>query len=436
MASVVRQNAFTVIAPLESRERIAEAARALASIDPVTNDHPSVNWSLLTELHYCSFVIVERKDRPAYVTFEGNIDGSVKAFFAKLADSKEWCSVLEAVFEGCKRRDSRAIRDYLLRHDAGPGTWYVAHRGRSAAEIRREADLRARIEAFLDGRPDLRERTQEEVRGAIRRAVEADPTLAWTKDPSPKLPFLVRNGRTVTPLLLAAVAGGVVIGLWGLGPVAALAVVAVVAAFVWLLVRRLLELEKADAERQKTAVAWHQAPIEDSDVREDHTLQNHMCSVTEIKAGPFRRALLALSLGVVGLAHRFWFNQGDLGGIPTIHFARWIVAPGTRDLIFFSNYDGSWERYLGDFIEQASTGLNSIWSNTDGYPATRFLVLDGANDEERFKAFARNSMHQTRVWYAADRKLSIRNIGDDAKLREGLFAPLEGEALREWLRLL
>ena len=68
---------------------------------------------------------------------------------------------------------------------------------------------------------------------------------------------------------------------------------------------------------------------------------------------------------------------GKLGGIRTIHFARWVALPDGR-LLFFSNYDGSWEAYLGEFVDKASMGLTMIWSNTIWYPQTRLLILEGA----------------------------------------------------------
>jgi hypothetical protein len=48
----------------------------------------------------------------------------------------------------------------------------------------------------------------------------------------------------------------------------------------------------------------------------------------------------------------------------SIHFARWVILPRTDKLLFLSNYDGGWERYLEDFIARAHAGLTAIWSNT------------------------------------------------------------------------
>ncbi len=49
---------------------------------------------------------------------------------------------------------------------------------------------------------------------------------------------------------------------------------------------------------------------------------------------------------VIGGAAGNLYPPGFLGTIGTIHFARWVTMPGSRDLVFLSNYDGSWESYL------------------------------------------------------------------------------------------
>ena len=77
------------------------------------------------------------------------------------------------------------------------------------------------------------------------------------------------------------------------------------------------------------------------------------------------------------------YNQGKLGGIPSIHFARWVLLPN-RGVLFFSNFDSSWPSYLGDFIDQASSGLTAVWSNTVDYPRSTWLVSAGSRDAARF----------------------------------------------------
>ena len=87
----------------------------------------------------------------------------------------------------------------------------------------------------------------------------------------------------------------------------------------------------------------------------------------------------------VGLAASKYFKPGVLSDIATIHFARWVTIPNSRDLLFMSNYGGSWESYLEDFITKAHSGLTGIWSNTVGFPKASNLFMDGATDGDRFK---------------------------------------------------
>jgi len=421
VAAPVRQSAFTIIAPVGGDEASRkELKHQLQRVDPVLNPTPELSFEEFPELHYCSFVLVENGGAP-YLAFEGNIDGEVEPFFRGLADRKNWLALFEDIYRNCEAYQEGRLAEYLLAHDVGPGTWYVAFAGRSAAEIRKEATLREKIETFLDAdAAALAGLTAPEVRAAVQAEVQRLGLEEWVRD-APVMPFLLRYDRRWAAPVGVALAVGL------------LPVTLLVLAAAGVLLLRVRQLEASDSE---APIRWDTTRIQDSEDREDRTDQNHMCSVTRIKDGWLRGFLVRASLTVVGLAHRLYFNRGDLGGIPTIHFARWVILPKSRQLVFFSNFDGSWERYLGDFIEQASIGLNSIWANTQGYPKTRNLVQGGAEDEERFKAFARNSMQRTRVWYSAYRNITIRNLADNAKLREGLFAELSADETDEWLRLL
>ena len=70
------------------------------------------------------------------------------------------------------------------------------------------------------------------------------------------------------------------------------------------------------------------------------------------------------------------------------------------------------------------------------YPRTRFLALDGATDEERFKAWARAQQTPTDVWYTAYKTLTVKNIINNKEIRKGLSGDLTKEQTLEWLRRL
>ncbi|OYZ46150.1 MAG: hypothetical protein B7Y31_01015, partial [Novosphingobium sp. 16-62-11] len=110
-------------------------------------------------------------------------------------------------------------------------------------------------------------------------------------------------------------------------------------------------------------------------------VQNHMVSITRLRPALIRKLSLPLAfIAVATMARIGVMRRGFLATIGTIHAARWVVLPGTRQLVFFSNYDGSWESYLEDFITKASEGVTAAWSSSEGFPSTRLLFFDGAAD--------------------------------------------------------
>lgn len=106
---------------------------------------------------------------------------------------------------------------------------------------------------------------------------------------------------------------------------------------------------------------------------------------------------------------------------------------GEGDSSFFSNFDGSWESYLGDFVDKAATGLTAVWSNTKDFPRSRNLVQKGARDEQRFKEWARELQIPTQVWYSAYKSLSVQNINNNALIYAGLHKKMTEEEAQIWL---
>ena len=74
--------------------------------------------------------------------------------------------------------------------------------------------------------------------------------------------------------------------------------------------------------------------------------QNHMISVTQRKPGAIRWFTSRLVFWAVTQFASKKDRPGFLSDIGTIHFARWVTAPGSPDIVFFSNYGGSWESCL------------------------------------------------------------------------------------------
>ena len=191
--------------------------------------------------------------------------------------------------------------------------------------------------------------------------------------------------------------------------------------------------ELTDAAPRLTPTPEHVANLS---AIEDHVAQNQFSAFGLVKAGPFRRLLANIVLFATNYAARHIFNHANLAGVKTIHFARWVFLDDQRRVIFCSNYDGSLESYMDDFIDKVAWGLNAAFSNGDGYPKTRWLFLDGARDELAFKQFLRSHQHPTEVWFSAYPNLTARNIENNAQIRAGLYGRMSGAQAEAWLRRL
>jgi hypothetical protein len=114
-----------------------------------------------------------------------------------------------------------------------------------------------------------------------------------------------------------------------------------------------------------------------------------------------------------------------------------VFLDDKQRLLFASNYDGSLESYMDDFINKVGWGLNLVFSNGVGYPRTDWLVFGGAKDEQKFKRFLRRHELATDVWYNARPGLTAVDLARNTRIREGLERPrLTDAEIRQWLQLL
>jgi Dyp-type peroxidase family len=166
--------------------------------------------------------------------------------------------------------------------------------------------------------------------------------------------------------------------------------------------------------------------------------QNHMIAVSTLSPGFFRQfVFLPIALYAASLTVRSGiFRTGWLAGIRTIHFLQWAYIPRTGKFVFTANYDGSFQSYLEDAISLLPTGASAIWSNAVGFPKTRWLFWDGAEDGDRFKRWVRRQMIPTRFWYSAYPHLTTTDIRRNAAIRQGLEATtITASQADVWLKL-
>jgi len=449
MARAPYQNGLTIVTPVRSGHS-APLTAVLEEINASVPAHDDLPFGTLTRVHFLRWVLLPAttddlgRDTETQLVLSTNYDEPLTAHLEELVDVGG--RALDRIYQHCAgypapdERSRDNVISYLRAHDVGYDTLYVGTRGRTVAQIRREADLRAAIQQFLDEKhredPSFREQSPAAVRASIQDFVRSNSELDWatfdpphvpTRWPQPWDSTLFAGLTTVLLLLFIGIpwvfgSGWALLGVLG-------ALLLVGGAYAGWLRRR----EQRDEEFPPVTDYEHVRRLAQ---KEDRIVQNQMSSVTTVKAGRLRRWTLYTVLWAIDVVGRYVYTGGRLGSISSIHFARWVAIDKGQRLIFFSNFDGSWENYLGDFIDKAASGLTAVWSNTVGFPKTRFLVGAGARDEKRFKAYARNSQVLTQVWYSAYPDLTVQNINNNSAIRAGLFGEQTPAETRAWLRRL
>jgi Dyp-type peroxidase family len=415
-------------------------------------------------VHFMSLTVVRGSSgRSAHLVLEAQADGYPEGVLRRLAGAigKELGDVLAAAHVHVAAAE---LGDFLVSHDrqvgqgwfSVPGVVFAGTPGMAVERIREERELASEIQPFLDDLPP-----QGSALATLARVREhffglGDHKWAFIPQPVPHL----EEGEKVLKLMLPAVWSALRTFFWPLFVLPALALIvrgALVAmqwglwagflAGLWAAVLTLgaelviglvaapiayLRFRRKEKDDVPDDLAPSAALVADIMERENRCTQNHLAAVSTMKPGFLRRLVLRTVFWSIGVSARY-YRPGTLQGIGTIHFARWVLLPGTDKLLFFSNYSGSWESYLEDFILRAHEGLTSVWSNTQGFPRTENLVFGGAEHGDQFKSWGRRQQHPTRFWYSAYPDLTTERVRINAEIRNGLAAASTEAAAARWL---
>ncbi|MBN7795977.1 hypothetical protein [Parahaliea mediterranea] len=413
------------------RELLAGMNRAPGLADPRNTLVPFYQFGTL---HVARLVIIEAltnddirahgeepRPWPPTLAFLGDVDGDGEWFLAELAVRAG--EGLTRIFDHCV--DFSAGHSDLLAwmrdHNRRPAANYVNWRGRTLRQVREEAALVERLRAHLRspelvamrGHPlaqhaALKARVDIAVAEGKLRLSEPEPTPA---------PWWLAN-------ILHLLAWPLVLLL--LSPLLVLAA----PVYLW----RLRRLERADPENRERPGRAHLARLAE---QEDLDVSNQFNVFGQVKPGRFRRLTIRVLLGLLDYSARHVYRRGYLTRVQTIHFARWVLLDGGRRVYFASNYDGSADSYMDDFINKVAWGLNLVFGNGVGYPRCRWLVLGGAKHEQKYKYTLRRNQLPSQCWYKAYPGLTAVDLARNAQVRAGLALrrPTRAAASR-WLELL
>jgi hypothetical protein len=416
-------------------ERVNDLSGFLAQIGNHPGDNPLVPFRSLKRVHFASMVLHQSPLAPEYGTyfiFENNFDGVLDDYLPDLYSLA--AGGLHQIYSCCQdysftaAPDRQGMMDYLRAHVVRPNAYHIGSTGRSCERILQEKQLRRALEKQSDSLVQKGQATSESVvLAGLQNFVRSDPQWSWVPGVGPRETFAQKFVAWFKLIGVAVLLVGVLFsGFW-------YAPLFIVWAPIVVWVGVLLFKEITDSVQADAADSDNLQKLMDTENR-TASVQNHMSSITIVKPGWLRRTTLRVVLWAVNLQARALATHGTLSGIPSIHFAHWSMIDNGRRLLFLSNFDGSWENYLDDFIDKASAGLSAVWSNTRNFPRTYLLVFKGATDGPRFKAVARDSQIVSNVWYSAYWDVTVQGVDNNSSIREDLLKPLDATATSAFLR--
>jgi hypothetical protein len=432
---MAQANLFVAAALKMDREAELRSLLSSMNVSPgVANAQNSlVPFGEFNGLHFARFVILQdqtledihtaygvpRRDYPLMLAFIADFDGNPDDFRSELA--RRAADGLCRIFSCCQDfAPGCDLTRWMRQHEQPPAAAYVNWVGRTVQQIGDDDSLRLALEARLQRNAAVFEgQNPRQIRATLKEFVGSEIAAGrirlTKKEPTP-FGWQLRQ-----KLHLLGV------------PFILLALTPVLVLYLPWFIYQLRTREKMDLEIAPRPDPNHEAELAEL---EDHDVTNQFSVMGGIKPGLFRRRTLSFLLWLVNYTARHIYVRGHLARVSTIHFARWVFINGKDRLVFASNYDGSLDSYMDDFINKVGWGLNLVFSNGISYPTCRWLVLDGSKDEQKFKYCLRRHQIPTQVWYNAHPGLSAFDLKRNALIRDGIERDdMSDDELRQWIAL-
>jgi hypothetical protein len=418
---MIHQNPLTLLTPVKE-DRFEKLNGILEKFQSGLNDSLNERFNQLGTLHYARWFILQEssfRDKTAFtvpvrLVFSSNFDGNEDEHAEGLVTV--FPEYFDELYDCCEDypepedRNTESRKNYLLKWRVKTTAFYPGAPGRSLKQIQQEDQLKNFICNYIK-RNQWNGMSAIKIQNAIRQEIDNHPEFEWSKEETPTAkinwPRMVILGIILLILLPVII--------------------------IWLLVLHFF-YERRDRNCVDKRSDLDDDLVKRLETHEDLFNQNQFTQVLVVKPGKIRLITLHAFMIFSRVLISNFFVKGKLMGIPTIHFARWVLIDNNKHMMFFSNYDGSWQQYLGDFIDKSGWGLTAIFSNTMIFPKTRFLLTGGAYDEEHFLAWSRGTQVLTQVWYSAYHHLSIKNIVNNTLIRNELRKNLSEKQAQLFLK--
>jgi hypothetical protein len=419
---MIKQHPLTILSPVK-KDKAEILDKRLNVIRENLQQGTEMEFKKVSTLHYGRWVILSResfRDEPAVpvgtrLIFSTNFDGDKDDHLTELVT--QLTKYIDDIYECCEGYPGEGARtienrkSYLKKYSIKTSAFFNGAPGRSVQQIHQEKSLRDHIWNYISNSKWNGQTTAAEIHKAIRNDVDSRPEFGWAKQKAGVQGIKWLN----------------IIG-YGLLLLAAIPLIIVGALYLFLF------HELWNKKQTLTLSQLDDKKVNKLKEVEDLFPQNQFTQVAVLKPGFIRRLNFQIWMLRTRVLANNVFVHGKLLNIPTIHFARWVLFDNNRHVLFFSNFDGNWQQYLGDFIDQSGWGLTGIFSNTVNFPKTKFMITGGAYDEEHFLAWSRSTQVPTQVWYCPYPDLSIKNINNNTRIRNELYTDLNEEQAKTFLK--
>jgi Dyp-type peroxidase family len=140
--------------------------------------------SLIRQIHFARWVIIDRPGRPAELLFTSNFDGEMKSYFRSFA--LQLTSDIDAVWENCEgypgAKDFDRLWQYVKRHQINTSTFYCAYPNLTMPEILKLQELKQDFDDFVR---DTGAAAPQALGAFLNHAYKCKPPQAPEQPPQP-----------------------------------------------------------------------------------------------------------------------------------------------------------------------------------------------------------------------------------------------------------
>jgi hypothetical protein len=341
--------------------------------------------------HFANWVILNDPDNGPRLLWSSNYDGTLREYLRELlSGARDLLDEILRMVEGY--RGPERLEGFVRSHSYSPQTFFIAYQKLTCARTLEVMHVRERIERFADAATCTGMVDGEQIKGFLDTLDSLSgppPPTPWLRDILRALVATAHDEFFAAILELARWYGGLLVD-----------------------------------NRFRSVTSAIGQDLEGQDL----TDQDQMTNMIDVRPGLLWR--LRFGLWLMNFVGRYGCPPGDLVGVRTIHFARWVLVDRGKRMLFQSKFDGSWENYMGDFVDKVAWGLDGIWSNTKGYPSA------GMRDIDAFKRFIRERQFQPLASYNAYPDETVLNIERDDAIAGALTSRFDRRGVEDWLERL